>query len=86
MKETGFLETIKVGSRFCWKRTIALTLGIKPSRPETGYGYIQIDEGDTNLRKVKTFTEKPNAELAQVFFETGEFFWNSGIFLEFTNN
>lgn len=81
LKETDFLETIKIGLEFVDKNNSLLTLGIKPSRPETGYGYIQIDEGQTNLRKVKTFTEKPNAELAQIFFETGEFFWNSGIFL-----
>lgn len=81
LKEADFLETLKVGLDFVDKNDCMLTLGIKPSRPETGYGYIQIDEGETNLRRVKTFTEKPNAELAQVFFETGEFFWNSGIFL-----
>jgi len=81
LKETDFLDTIRIGLDFVKKNNSLLTLGIKPSRPETGYGYIQIDEGETNLRKVKTFTEKPNAELAQVFFETGEFFWNSGIFL-----
>ena len=81
MKENDFLETIKVGLDFVDKNDCLLTLGIKPSRPETGYGYIQIDEGETNLRRVKTFTEKPNAELAQIFYETGEFFWNSGIFL-----
>lgn len=81
LKELDFLDTVRTGLDFVEKNNCLLTLGIKPSRPETGYGYIQIDEGDTNLRKVKTFTEKPNAELAQVFFETGEFFWNSGIFL-----
>lgn len=81
LKEADFLETLKVGLDFVDKNDCMLTLGIKPSRPETGYGYIQIDEGETNLRRVKTFTEKPNAELAKVFFETGEFFWNSGIFL-----
>lgn len=81
LKENDFLETIKIGLDFVEKNDCLLTLGIKPSRPETGYGYIQISDGETNLRKVKTFTEKPNAELAQVFFETGEFFWNSGIFL-----
>ena len=59
-----------------------LTLGIKPNRPETGYGYIQIDEqtGD-NFYKVKTFTEKPELELAKVFVESGEFYWNSGLFM-----
>ena len=81
MKEIDFIDAIKTGLDFVENNDSLLTLGIKPSRPETGYGYIQIDEGDTNLRKVKTFTEKPNAELAQIFFETGEFFWNSGIFL-----
>lgn len=81
LKENDFIETLKTGLEFVKKNDSLLTLGIKPSRPETGYGYIQIDEGAGNLRKVKTFTEKPNAQLAQVFFETGEFFWNSGIFL-----
>lgn len=81
MKEVEFLETIKTGLDFVEKNNSLLTLGMKPSRPETGYGYIQIDEGETALRRVKTFTEKPNAELAQIFYETGEFFWNSGIFL-----
>lgn len=81
LKENDFIETLKTGLEFVEKNDSLLTLGIKPSRPETGYGYIQIDEGAGNLRKVKTFTEKPNAQLAQVFYETGEFFWNSGIFL-----
>lgn len=81
VKENDFIETLKTGLEFVQKNDSLLTLGIKPSRPETGYGYIQIDEGVGNLRKVKTFTEKPNAQLAQVFYETGEFFWNSGIFL-----
>jgi mannose-1-phosphate guanylyltransferase len=64
-----------------------LTLGVDPTRPETGYGYIQVDTADGNLpaigtiSKVKVFTEKPNLELAKVFLETGEFFWNSGIFM-----
>ena len=81
VKEIDFLDTIREGLTFIENNDSLLTLGIQPSRPETGYGYIQINEGTGKLRKVKTFTEKPNAELAQVFFETGEFFWNSGIFL-----
>ena len=81
LKEVDFLNTIKTGLEFVENNDCLLTLGIKPSRPETGYGYIQIDEGESNLRRVKTFTEKPNADLAQIFYETGEFFWNSGIFL-----
>ncbi|HOH55343.1 MAG TPA: mannose-1-phosphate guanylyltransferase [Paludibacteraceae bacterium] len=81
LKETEFLDTIRQGLNFISKNNSLLTLGIKPSRPETGYGYIQIEPGDSNLRKVKTFTEKPNADLAKIFFESGEFFWNSGIFM-----
>ena len=58
-----------------------VTMGIKPSRPETGYGYIQVGEHvEGNFSSVKTFTEKPNEDLARVFLETGEFFWNSGMF------
>lgn len=81
LRENDFLDTLRTGIDFIEKNDSLLTLGIKPSRPETGYGYIQIDEGDGDLRRVKTFTEKPNADLAKVFFETGEFYWNSGIFL-----
>lgn len=81
LKEDRFNETILAGLDFVEKNDSLLTLGIKPSRPETGYGYIQIGDDADNPHKVKTFTEKPNEELAQVFFETGEFYWNSGIFL-----
>lgn len=81
LNEDGFIETIKVGIDFIEKNNSLLTLGMKPNRPETGYGYIQIEEGEGELRKVKTFTEKPDIELAKVFVESGEFLWNSGIFL-----
>ena len=81
LQESAFIDTLKEGIAFIENNDALLTLGMRPSRPETGYGYIQITEGKTNLRKVKTFTEKPNAELAQVFYESGEFVWNSGIFL-----
>ena len=74
-------STIK-GFEFVENNDALLTLGITPIRPETGYGYIQIGkEAEEGIRKVKTFTEKPNLELAKVFLSTGEFFWNSGIFL-----
>ena len=58
-----------------------ITLGIKPTRPETGYGYIQFLEGKSNLKKVKTFTEKPAIALAKTFLESGDFVWNSGVFV-----
>lgn len=81
LKEGDFLDAIKQGLDFVEKNDSLLTLGIKPSRPETGYGYIQVAEGEGVIHKVKTFTEKPDKELAKVFYESGEFFWNSGIFL-----
>lgn len=62
-----------------------LTVGIKPSRPETGYGYIQFDEDIPSkrekLKKVKTFTEKPDQSLALQFIDSGDFLWNSGMFI-----
>lgn len=83
LKEDVFLSEIERGLRFVEKNPVLLTLGIKPSRPETGYGYIQENHEEVvdGIKKVKTFTEKPNIDLAKVFFESGEFVWNSGIFL-----
>ena len=82
LNETAFLSVIEQGFDFVSSRPALLTLGIKPNRPETGYGYIQVGEnGENGISTVKTFTEKPNAELAKVFVESGEFFWNAGIFL-----
>jgi len=62
---------------------ILLTLGIRPTRPDTGYGYIQYtqDKEEEKFFKVKTFTEKPNLELARTFLKSGDFLWNSGIFI-----
>lgn len=83
LKEDEFVEIVKSGLNFTENNDCLLTLGIKPSRPETGYGYIQVDgnDGKKDFYKVKTFTEKPNLELAKVFLESGEFLWNSGMFL-----
>ena len=81
-REKEFEASIIKGFEFVENNNALLTLGITPVRPETGYGYIQLgDEAEEGIRKVKTFTEKPNLELAKVFLNTGEFFWNSGIFL-----
>ena len=82
LKEEEFLEAIRKGLEFVSQSDKLLTLGIKPNRPETGYGYIQIDEPvGENIYKVKTITEKPELELAKVFVESGEFYWNSGLFM-----
>ncbi len=81
-QEALFEKAIINGFEFVEKNNALLTLGIKPTRPETGYGYIQVGQPvEGGFFKVKTFTEKPKLELAEVFVESGEFFWNSGIFL-----
>lgn len=81
--ERAFEESMDTGFDFVTAHDAILTLGIKPTRPETGYGYIQIGEPTDvpGISRVKTFTEKPSEDLARVFLESGEFFWNSGIFL-----
>ncbi len=82
LKESEFLSAIEKGLAFVAKSDKLLTLGIKPNRPETGYGYIQVAEHiDSSFYKVKTFTEKPELELAKVFIESGEFYWNAGLFM-----
>lgn len=81
-REAEFVESVVHGFEFVENRDALLTLGIRPTRPETGYGYIQVGNSVAeNINEVKTFTEKPNLELAKVFVESGEFFWNSGIFI-----
>jgi mannose-1-phosphate guanylyltransferase len=86
IKEEKFTEVINSCFDFAKGNDALVTLGIQPDRPETGYGYIQADQkkpvtGYEKLLKVKTFTEKPDIELAKVFLESGDFFWNSGIFV-----
>jgi len=86
MDEATFVNDINTALRAAAKNDSLLTLGIKPSRPDTGYGYIQyqeksISEEIPEVKKVKTFTEKPNLEIAQSFLDSGDFLWNSGIFI-----
>jgi mannose-1-phosphate guanylyltransferase len=86
LKEDIFLENILTALEAAASNDWLITLGIRPSRPDTGYGYIQFDDEsvypkDPHLKKVKTFTEKPNLELAQTFLKCGDFLWNAGIFV-----
>jgi mannose-1-phosphate guanylyltransferase len=86
VKKEEFCRVIQESMDFADKNNALLTLGIKPDRPETGYGYIQADRKKPvkdydNLLRVKTFTEKPNIDLAKVFIQSGDFYWNSGIFI-----
>ncbi len=86
LNQEEFVNQIENGLSFLDTNESLITLGIKPNRPDTMYGYIQINskkefKGLDNLFKVKTFTEKPDVEMAKIFIETGEFYWNSGIFI-----
>jgi mannose-1-phosphate guanylyltransferase len=81
----AFRQCLQAAADLVADSDILATIGIEPTRPETGYGYIQIDRLAKPLAesiyRVKTFAEKPNLELARRFFESGEFVWNSGIFV-----
>lgn len=84
LKEDAFRKAIEEGFDFVEKGNRLLTLGIKPSAPHTGYGYIQqgmAEKDAEGIFKVKAFVEKPNIDMAQLFVQSGEFFWNAGIFL-----
>jgi len=87
LREEEFRRLIKVAITAARQHEVLITLGVQPSRPDTGYGYIQYLDGDTqrlpgtDIHKVKTFTEKPNAELAQGFINSGDFLWNAGLFI-----
>lgn len=79
--EEEFRAAITDGVEFAAARNAMVTIGITPTRPDTGYGYIQVAETTGGIDKAKTFTEKPSAEVAKMFVKSGEFFWNSGIFI-----
>ena len=85
LKEKNFVETIRIAVKQAATSESLITLGIKPHSPDTGYGYIQFTDSkstaDKSVKKVKTFTEKPTLEIAQEFIESGDFYWNSGIFI-----
>lgn len=99
LKEDAFVKTISAGFDFVSGGDRLLTIGIKPTSPHTGYGYIQfgakvggpvcsgtensdeIGEICDNFYKVRSFTEKPNEDMAKLFLQSGDFYWNAGMFL-----
>ena len=84
LNEELFVETVGRGLDFVEKHDKLVVVGIKPTIPETRYGYIQADvpvEGSDGMYTVRTFTEKPEYEFAKIFMESGEFYWNSGIYI-----
>lgn len=85
-KEDTFTKAINSCMRKAVQDDCLITIGIKPTRPDTGYGYIQfvdsdVVEKDKRIKKVKTFTEKPDLEMAEFFLRSGDFLWNAGIFI-----
>ncbi len=83
LNEPEFVRIIKKALDFTAKNDALLTLGIEPTRPDTGYGYINFDQKNVtdNIFKVKKFTEKPNRQTAQQFIDSNEYLWNAGIFV-----
>ena len=82
LKEEEFKERVRIGLNYALKNEVLVTLGITPTRPDTGYGYIHFDDTTiSEVKKVKTFTEKPQLELAEMFLASGDYVWNGGIFI-----
>jgi mannose-1-phosphate guanylyltransferase len=81
LNEAEFQATVSRAADQAKEQDNLITIGIRPTRPETGYGYIQFIEGESPIKKVKTFTEKPELALAKTFLESGDFVWNAGIFI-----
>lgn len=84
--DQAFARIVRAGARVAKERNGLVTVGIKPTYPATGYGYVQFEDGDDTIdgesvKRVKTFAEKPNIETAERFVRSGDFLWNSGIFI-----
>jgi len=81
--EASYMRSLETGISYVSEHDVLLVMGVKPTRPEPGYGYIQM--GDLSCKpdvfKVKSFTEKPEREFAKIFMESGEFYWNTGVFI-----
>lgn len=85
LDQPGFENIINIALNQAMQEDCLITLGIKPRRPDTGYGYIQFVDANKEeselIKKVKTFSEKPDIELAKEFLKSGDFYWNGGIFI-----
>ena len=79
--EAEFVRNVKSAFEACQQNDILMTLGIKPTGPNTGYGYIQFEDSTSEVKKVKNFTEKPDLKTAENFIAHGDYLWNAGIFI-----
>lgn len=83
VNEESFQKSLEIGINYVSENNVLLAMGVRPTRPEPGYGYIQLGEQSCkpDVYHVKSFTEKPEREFAKIFMESGEFYWNTGIFI-----
>jgi mannose-1-phosphate guanylyltransferase len=82
LKEEEFRLRTSIALQATANKDILCTIGLQPTRPDTGYGYINFDDSDvSDVKRVKTFTEKPHLDLAKAFLESGDYVWNGGIFI-----
>jgi mannose-1-phosphate guanylyltransferase len=83
LHEDQFARSVETGFGYVEENDVLLAMGVKPTRPEPGYGYIQIGDQSckSDVYAVKSFTEKPERDFATMFMQSGEFYWNTGIFL-----
>ena len=79
--EEEFVKNVKSAFEACEKNDLLMTLGITPSGPNTGFGYIQFEDSEKEVKKVKNFTEKPDLKTAEKFLAQGDYVWNAGIFI-----
>ena len=92
VNEASFRKSVEMGFSYVSEHDVLLAMGVKPTRPEPGYGYIQLGDraqcsiAVENVFKVKSFTEKPERDFAKMFMESGEFYWNTGIFMSSVKN
>ena len=85
--EAAFSKNVEQAFEFCSRNDALMTLGITPTFPNTGYGYIEFDKASSNaIKKVDQFREKPDYETAKTFIEQGNFLWNAGIFMWSVNS
>jgi len=81
LQEEVFIDIVERSLNYVSSKDVLLTIGINPSRPDTGYGYVNFESGSDGFVKVKSFTEKPDLETAKNFLESGDYSWNSGMFI-----
>ncbi len=83
LNDDSFMQSLETAINYVTENDVLIAMGVKPTRPEPGYGYIQLGDGSCkpDVFRVKSFTEKPEREFAQMFMDSGEFYWNTSVFI-----